>query len=96
MNNALQEFEQLSRSVGLELPADKMEAVLFGKVRSLVRKPLFKLGTIPVRLGTTIKYLGLTIEENLNWITHIEYLRKKMVNLYSALGSFKSGSYCLP
>lgn len=63
----LREFELLCRNVGLEVSSDKTEAILFGKARSLARKTIFKIGTRSVRLGATIKYLVLTIEENLSW-----------------------------
>lgn len=43
-----------------------------------------------------MRYLGLTIDENLSWIPHIEGLRSKMITLYKDLSAFKSRSFGLP
>lgn len=48
VNEALEEFVQVSYSKVLEVSTEKSEVILFGKARKLVRKPVFKI--IPERL----------------------------------------------
>lgn len=64
VNVALESFIEVSGEYKLEVSVEKSEAVLFGKGRKLVRKPIFKIGEGTVKIGSTMRYLGVVLDEN--------------------------------
>lgn len=96
VNGALRGFVDTSNDYRLEVSVVKTEAVLFGRGRKLARKPSFRIGKGSVKIGKTMRYLGVTIDENLSWIPHIEGLRSNMITLYKDLSAFKTRAYDLP
>lgn len=92
---SLEKFVEVCREKELKLSVDKMEAVMFGKARKLRRKPTFKIGNENIKLEKSMRYLGVIIDENLNWIPHVEQLRTKMIELYRTLSLFKTRGYDL-
>lgn len=96
VNAALRGFIEISSSYNLEVSTGMSEAVLFGRGRRLARRPSFEIGNDIVRIRTTMRYLEVTLDENLSWIPQIEKLRSNMVTLYSDLSVYKTSSYGLP
>ena len=66
----------------LSLNTDKTKYVLFHKAKTkdnlrLVLPDLF-INDVKVESGNSLKFLGVMIDENLTWKTHVELVEKKI------------------
>lgn len=71
MQEALKIVENFTNSVSLSVNPNKVGAMLFTKSRLRQAKPLKLFGN-EIKVVDKFKYLGLIIDHNLNWTTHIE------------------------
>jgi len=63
------------------------EAVLFrGRRRANFKDPLIKVGDVLVPVQTSMKYLGVMIDSNLNFKHHFTYIGTKVGKMTRALG----------
>ena len=50
------------------------------------------MGGVPLKQVNTVKYLGVTISDNMSFDTHVEIIAKKAVNLlYLLMRSLEKG-----
>lgn len=78
----------------LTLNTKKSSYMLFNNQIMDDQRPIFfGINNYKLSYSTTIKYLGLYIDETLSWEKHISYLRKK---LSAPVGILKQLSYLVP
>ncbi|GJQ68982.1 hypothetical protein Trydic_g19862 [Trypoxylus dichotomus] len=70
-NNALATILDWSRANKLTFNAGKSEALFFGKTHGQ-RRPKFQLGTETIHCKENVKYLGVVIDEKLNFKAHVD------------------------
>lgn len=80
MNEALKIVEKWCHEKGLSVNPDKSQLIRFSKgIQTSKLKPIRMYGKEITRVKQT-KYLGLTIDENLNWGKHIDNVVQKAKN----------------
>ena len=77
MNQALEGVRQWCANNGLEVNARKTEAIMFTLKRKWRMQPLVMNGT-PISLSKKVKYLGVILDDKLNWTEHIKEKVKKI------------------
>ena len=77
------------RSLGLEVAAEKTEAMWFHSPRRGCRPPegtVLRIGEASVRVGYRMKYLGLTLDSSWSFNAHFESLAPRIGRVSAALG----------
>lgn len=69
----------------LRISASKTIAMLVKGKLDKNRLPILKISGESVRYKTEIRYLGLMIDDKMNFITHAKYLRGKVTNLIMSI-----------
>lgn len=72
MSRALAQVEEWTRSRGLTISAEKSQAMCFHKRKILVNLPTLYIFDNAIPWKTSTKYLGVTLQVNMNWSLHIE------------------------
>ncbi|GJQ80424.1 hypothetical protein Trydic_g15232, partial [Trypoxylus dichotomus] len=85
-NSALVTILDWSRANKLEFNAGKSEALFFGKTHGQQR-PTFKLGAETIYCKENVKYLGVVIDEKLNFKAHVQYATGKARELTNKIGA---------
>lgn len=49
------------------------------------RNPTIRMNNVPVRFVTSARYLGVTIDSNMTFTTHVKETSSKAVNLFSSI-----------
>ena len=80
MQNALSKVERWCKNVGLSVNPNKAETMLFTNKRLVSMCPL-TLFKKPIPLKSKVKYLGVHIDNKLNWKNHIETKINKCTGL---------------
>ena len=75
----------------LTLNADKSNASVYRTVNTFVPERLEEIATGDTRIkrSRTVKYIGLHIDELLNWKTHITYLNESLIKLFDIFNQLK-------
>ncbi|GBN97542.1 hypothetical protein AVEN_109803-1 [Araneus ventricosus] len=91
VNTALDSLCDKLSNLNLRVASEKTLAVVFRGTQNknkqkrglatLKRPPIFKINNATIRTVDSVKYLGVIIDNRLNWTDHIDYLRSKMLNL---------------
>lgn len=71
--------------LGLTVAAHKTETVCFPGKRKLDRSPTLDIGGVPVLAGSTMKYLGMVLDNRLTFRPHLEATEKKVGAVSRAL-----------
>ena len=85
-NSDLNKICQWINANKLSLNLNKTKYMLFSKSKTVDNSidPLL-IENDPIQRTTTIKFLGYMIDENLNWSSHIQYLRSKIGKMLGIL-----------
>ena len=89
LNHDLVNLNKWFISNKLTLNTAKTEYMLIGlrqKLSTLSSQPELSIDNVPIEKVTTVKSLGIFIDENLRWQTHIDKLSKTIV---SGIGAIK-------
>ena len=79
LNHDLDNLNKWLISNKLTLNTTKTEFMLIGsrqKLSTLSSQPELSIDNVPIENVTSIKSLGIFIDENLRWLTHIDKLSK--------------------
>jgi hypothetical protein len=85
-NEAISRVREWLETVGLELAAHKTEAVLVSN-RKKKESVTVKVGKHTIKSSEAIKYLGIMIDNRLNFRNHIDHVCKKAAKASIALSS---------
>ncbi|GJQ83685.1 hypothetical protein Trydic_g14392 [Trypoxylus dichotomus] len=85
-NNALATILDWSRANKLTFNAGKSEALFFGKTHGQ-RRSKFQLGTETIHCKENVKYLGVVIDEKLNFKAHVDYATGKAREITNKIGA---------
>lgn len=80
MQAALTDTTIWCKDNGLGVNPSKTEAIMFTLKRNWKRTPLILEG-VKIPLKENVKYLGITLDQKLNWTAHVEEKVKKMQRL---------------
>lgn len=69
----------------LKISKNKTTAMMLKGKMDKSRQPILKLNETNIKFKTETKYLGLVIDDRLNFISHTKYLRNKVTNLVMAI-----------
>ena len=89
LNHDLGKLKKWLTSNKLTLNTANTEFTLIGsrqKLSTLSSKPQLSIDNVPIEKVTSVKSLGIFIDENLRWQTHIDKLSKKIA---SGIGAIK-------
>ncbi|GBL74794.1 hypothetical protein AVEN_243650-1 [Araneus ventricosus] len=89
---ALDIFKTLTDKNELQISTSKSEYMLIGR---LLRGPTIKWGTESIKRSLTIKYLGIILDEKLNWAAHIKHQGNKAVLTYQRLARIAGATWGL-
>ena len=79
INHDLSLIVQLLRSNKISLNADKTELVIYSPKRKQITKHLtFRISGQKIEITTRVKYLGIQIDQHLNWNEHIKNIIPKL------------------
>ncbi|GBL90733.1 hypothetical protein AVEN_219385-2-1, partial [Araneus ventricosus] len=79
---ALETFKNWTDKNQFNIAIEKLQYLLIGK---LSRGPVVRWNSQPIKRTTSLKYLGIILDEKLNWISHIEEQGAKAVSQYQTL-----------
>ena len=86
INHDLSLIVQWLRSSKISLNADKTELVIFSPKRKQITKHLnFRISGQKIEISTRVKYLGIQIDQHLNWNEHIKNIIPKLSRAISEL-----------
>ena len=73
----------------IRLNADKTELVIFSPKRKQITKHLnFPISGQKIEISTRVKYLGIQIDQHLNWNEHIKNIIPKLSRAIGVLSKF--------
>ena len=84
-NSTLERVRRKMESMGLELAPEKSEAVLL-YTRRATPSMEFQLGDTKISTRSSIKYLGVWLQKNMAWKTHIAKVAEKAEKTLRSLG----------
>lgn len=77
LENTIKETISWFNKVGLSISATKSQFCIFQQHPNRARKRSIKIGNESIEAKQTIKFLGLTFQDNLKWNTHIDNIVNK-------------------
>lgn len=83
-NNALNLFSDYCKQYNLKISYGKCNFINFYNTFKN-RQPILRLNGEPVKPIKHLKYLGLILDQNINWCEHINYLRNKSIKMHANL-----------
>ena len=93
-NNTLNTIQNWTKQMKLKLSSTKTTYVLFKG--SLKRDPTIKVGNQLIKRSKHAKYLGVTLDERLNFIRHIDVTTAKSRAAMQSIASIAQREYKLP
>lgn len=82
------------RANKISLNTSKTEIIIFRSKRKTITKKLnFRISGQKIPISKTVKYLGVILNENLSWDSHMDYILPK---LNRGLGLLSKIRYCVP
>lgn len=95
-NFAMNQFSNFCYEQRLTISTDKCLQLTLSKPYNLLLKPTVKLHERSIRKVDNFKYLGIYIDEKLNWNAHIEYLKRKVMKIHKNSMKFTSTMWGIP
>lgn len=80
---ALAAFHSLLTSLHLKLSPGKSQELMFAKPRLLKRKPIMRIDGKSIKHVNFLKVLGITIDNNLSWTSHVNELKLKLAHIHN-------------
>lgn len=90
INNALADISGWLRSNKLSLNIKKTKFILFHHPNKQVTVPNLNIDGIPIEQVKNFKFLGLTINEKLNWNDHIDLVHSKISRAAGIINRLKN------
>ena len=79
MNHDLRLLNEWLRANKISLNANKTEIIIFKRKNKKIEKKLnFRVSGQKINTTTTVKYLGVHLNDSLTWNTHLENLLPKL------------------
>lgn len=76
-------FSQLLASLKLQLSPEKSKSLTFNKPKKLKgRPPTIRINNVSVHHVENLKLLGITLDKNLSWTPHVNYLKTKLLKYH--------------
>lgn len=72
-NHKIQQFASICNDLNLQISSSKTIGIVFGK-NIYKRIPSIKLNNTNIKIEKKIKYLGIILDNNLNFLPHLDYL----------------------
>lgn len=85
INNDLNTYLKWLFSNKLKINIDKTKYIIFKQKNKLINDLQININGIPLDKVSSIKYLGLIVDENLNWSPHMTKISEKISSMLSAL-----------
>lgn len=91
MNETLSNISDWFKANKLSLNISKTKSVLFSKQKTVRANdsPTLKINNQPISKATHTKFLGVIIDENLDWQEHTKYVKTKISSGLYAINSVK-------
>lgn len=80
----------------IQISIEKSASLTFGKTHALKRDPIFKLNNVNIKSKTSITYLGIQIDQQLNFLNHLKIKRQQINKITQNLYKYSSISGRLP
>ena len=94
INHDLSLIVQWLRSNKISLNADKTELVIFSPKRKKIAKHItFRISGEKIEISTRVKYLGIQIDQHLNWDEHIKNIIPKLSRATGVLSKIRHYIY---
>ena len=94
INHDLSLIVQWLRSNKINLNVDKTELVIFSPKRKQITKHLnFRISGQKIEISTRVKYLGIQIDQHLNWNEHIKNIIPKLTRAAGVLSKILKTIY---
>ena len=68
----IKRIDHWCKQKGLEISEIKTQVVLWTKNKTLKRPKHITINKVKIEIKNSAKYLGITIDKNLNWIAHVD------------------------
>ena len=91
VNNDLGAYLEWLFSNKLKINIEKTKYIVFKQKNKIINELYININGVSIEKVMCIKYLGLIVDENLNWSPHITKISEKIVSMLSAL--YKSRDY---
>src|SRR3989442_7043922 len=83
-NECLNKIQQWCQANRLTINLDKTNFTVFSPKRNLISDiPQLFIGNTQIKYTTCCKYLGMMIDNRLDWLEHIDYTYKKLIKFCS-------------
>lgn len=96
LQRALRSLELWSQTTGFHFSTQKTKAVHFTKTHYYRYNPRLTIYEEPIKYSENIKFLGLILDNKLNWKEHLRKLKlecNQRLNILKALGHYKWGAH---
>lgn len=90
ITSELEKFNIWLKVNKLSLNCKKTSAMIFHMPNKHVEYPEIKINEVPIAYVKEFNYLGIILNENLNWKAHIDYICKKLSKVVGILNKLKS------
>jgi hypothetical protein len=77
----------------LSLNCKKTSAMIFHSPNKIIEYPELRINEVPITYVKEFNYLGIVLNENLNWKSHVDFISKKISKVVGVLNKLK---YTLP
>ena len=85
VNDDLHKYYNWLLNQNLKINLDKTKYIIFKQKNKKVNEIEIKINNVTLEKVSSIKYLGLYLDEDLNWSIHIEHINNKIIPLIGAL-----------
>lgn len=92
-NEKIKYFQEICTKLKLTVSPTKTQFMLTGKNLMEKREPILRLGSQKVEQVKTLKLLGITLQENLNWDIHLNEIKNKIILLTSSIKRMHSATW---
>ncbi|XP_067118869.1 uncharacterized protein [Centruroides vittatus] len=84
-NNVLLKISEWCQNVKLNINYNKCRVVVFPKANPLKKGPSIRINNTKIKNATSVKYLGIVLDQKLNWTEHVHHIYEKAVKTAQAL-----------
>lgn len=89
INNDLSKFSNWLKLNKLSLNCNKTSAMIFRMPKKTVESPAILIDNVPIQFVKEFNFLGIILNENLNWKSHINHISKKVSKVVCILHKLK-------
>jgi hypothetical protein len=89
VNSELNKFNIWLKLNKLSLNCKKTSAMIFHMPNKIIDYPELKINEVPITYVKEFNFLGIVINENLNWKSHVDFISKKISKVVGILNKLK-------